>query len=148
MSTRGIKAVEGFIAALEAKDWRQVSRYLTGDFIFSGPPQPLRRDGYLALLKALGTALPDLAFHLHDVEPDPGGTVTAKIQITGTHTNPLTLPGAHIPAILPTGKQITLPEERVEFVPAGDKIAAIAIFPAPGGGIPGLLEQLGARVEV
>jgi predicted ester cyclase len=146
MNSQAVETVKGFVAALEARDWHRVARHVTGDFVFSGPPQPLRNDGFLALMRALGTALPDWSFNLHDVQHDPGGTVSAKMQITGTHTGPLALPMFGLPEIPASGKRVSLPEDRVEFVPAADNIAAIAIIPAPGGGIAGLLEQLGARL--
>jgi predicted ester cyclase len=148
MSKQAIETVQRFIAALEARDWRAVARHLTGDFVFSGPPQPLRRDGFLALMKALGNALPDWSFNLHDIQYAAGGTVSAKMRITGTHTARLALPMPGLPPLPPTGKKVALPEECVEFVPAGDKVAAFAIIPVPGGGISGLLRQLGAELPV
>jgi hypothetical protein len=138
--------VQAFIVALEAQDWDQATSYLNNDFTFSGmTPRQLDREQFLLLMKLLKTSMPDWAFHLHDVRQEQGGSVNGKIQITGTHSARLVLPGGDFPPIPATGKRISLPEEEMTFMAKAGKSAAMAIRFTPDGDIPGLLEQLGVE---
>ena len=132
---------QAFSLALETRDFDRAISYLSDNFVFSGPvPQPIGKHEFLAFQRAVEDAFPDWSFNAHDVQ-EQGEKVTAAVQITGTHTRGLVLPG--IPAIPATGKQISLPEEHIEFTLQGDKIASLTSDNIPGGGIAGILAQIG-----
>ena len=115
----------------------------TEDMVFSGPvPQPMNRDAYVTLLKNLVGAYPDWNFHARDFT-ELGDTVKITVGITGTQTR--TLPGIILgmQALSPTNKRFTLPEEHLSVKLRGEKISEIVADTVPGGGVMGMLIQLG-----
>src|SRR5439155_9578242 len=131
-------------AAMEASNFEQAGTYLDETFTLSGPtPQPVGKYEFLAMQSAFQRAFPDWKFNLHDAE-EQGDIVTGAVQITGTHTEALVLPG--MPPIPATHKNISLPEEHMEFVFKGDQIASLASDNVPGGGIAGVLQQIGVPI--
>jgi predicted ester cyclase len=135
--------VQAFSAALEAHDFEKAASYLSDDFVLSGPiPQPLGKQEFIAVQSAFENAFEDWSFNSHD-EVEQGDKVIAAVQITGTHTRDLVLPMPGMPAIPASHKKVSLPEEHLEFTFEGDKIASLASDNVPGGGVPGVLQQIG-----
>jgi SnoaL-like polyketide cyclase len=119
----------------------------TEDMIFSGPvPQPIKRNEYVTLMKNLVGAFPDWNFHARDFRV-LGDTVTVTVGITGTHTR--TLPGLMLGmlALPPTNKRFILPEEHLSIKVRGDKICELVADVVPGGGVIGILAQLGVQLK-
>ncbi len=135
--------VKAFTSDLEFKDFEKVASYLADNFAAEGlEAQKLDKDGFIALQKALIEAFPNLRFHLHSTE-EHGNRVLGKVQITGTHSGDLVLPGmAPVPA---TGKTISLPEEELTFYFEGEKIVSLATNNVAGGGVAGILQQIEAQ---
>jgi hypothetical protein len=119
----------------------------TEDMVFSGPvPQPIQRDEYVTLLKKLVEGCPDWNFHASDFS-ERGDTVKVTVGITGTQTR--TLPGL-MPGMLalpPTNKSFIIPEEHISFKVRGDKISECVVDKVPGGGVMGILAQLGVQLK-
>ncbi len=137
------EAVKAFSAALEARDFEKAASYLSDDFVFTGPiPQPLGKQEFIAVQTAFENAFEDWSFNSHD-EVEQGEKVVAAVQITGTHTRDLVLPMPGMPPIPATHKKVSLPEEHLEFTFKGDKIASLTSDNVPGGGVPGVLQQIG-----
>ncbi|MCC7233074.1 MAG: ester cyclase [Bacteroidia bacterium] len=130
--------------AIESKNWNKAEAQLTEDFQFSGAvPTPINKKEWLNVQRAIQTGIPDLKLNIRVTEAK-GDKVYAKASLAGTHTAdmPVTIPGSH-PATK-TGKKIKMPEETLEFTIRGEKIAKIHVTPVANGGVPGLLEQVGA----
>jgi len=140
------ETVKAFSSALESKDFDKAASYLSDDFTLTGPtPQPVGKNEFIGIQSAFILAIPDWSFNDHDVQ-EQGDKVTGAVQITGTHTEPLVLSG--MPPIPATGKKISLPEEHLEFTFKGDKIASLTSDNVPGGGIPGVLQQIGVQMPM
>lgn len=138
------ETVNAFSEALEAHDFDKVASYLSDDFTLSGPtPQPVGKNEFIAIQSAFMRAFPDWSFNLSHLE-EQGNKVLATVQITGTHKESLVVPGT--PPIPATGKKVSLPQEHLEFTFKGDKIASLASDNVPGGGVPGLLAQIGVHL--
>ncbi len=119
----------------------------TEDMIFSGPvPQPLKKDEYVTLIKNLVEASPDWNFHARDFKV-LGDTIKVTVGITGTQTRtlPVIMPGMQ--ALPPTNKCFILPEEHLSIKVRGDKICEIVADTVPGGGVIGMLDQLGVHLK-
>ncbi len=119
----------------------------TEDMIFSGPvPKPMKRDEYVTLLKNIVGASPDWNFHAKDFTVG-GDTVKVTVAITGTQTRALPglLPGMQ--ALPPTNKRFILPEEHLSLKVRGDKISECIADTVPGGGVMGMLAQLGVQLK-
>lgn len=138
-----LDTVKAFAEALETRDFNKAASYLTDDFVFAGPvPQPIGKEEFLAVQSAFEDAFQDWSFNSHD-EVEQGDAVTVAVQITGTHTHDLVLPIPGMPSIPATGKKVSLPVEHVTYAFKGDKIASLTSDNVPGGGVPGILAQIG-----
>jgi hypothetical protein len=119
----------------------------TKDMVFSGPvPKPMKRDEYVSLLKNIVAGSPDWNFHARDYIID-GDTIRVTVNITGTQTRtlPALMPGMQ--PLLPTNRRFALPEEHLTLKVRDGKIAECRVDPVPGGGVLGMLEQLGAQLK-
>ncbi len=137
------ETAKAFSAALESRDFDRAASYMTDDFVFSGPvPQPIGKQEFIAVQSAFEDAFQDWSFNSHD-EVEQGDKVVAAVQITGTHTRDLVLPMPGMPPIPATNKRVSLPVEHITFTFRGDKIASLTSDNVPGGGVPGVLQQIG-----
>ena len=136
--------VKTMLKDLETGNARKSARYYAVDFIFSGPvPEPLNKDQFLDLMTAMTQSLPDWAFNVTSVQ-EKGSKVSVKVQITGTHKGTLAVPG--LPTVAPTGKRVKLPAETLDITEEGDKITEFRVDVPPGGGVPGIYQQLGVKL--
>ena len=132
------------LQAFSSGDTATMNSLLTDDFEFLGvTPHPLTKQDYLGFMHTINTAFPDFAFE-EISSSETGETVTIKHHISGTQTGALNLPG--MPAIPATGKKIHLPEEASIFTFQGGKAVKYLGEPAPNGGLPGMLKQLGVQM--
>ncbi len=132
--TRGMQA-------WEQNDEATLSSLVNDNFVLSGPvPQPLGKQEFIGMMKAMLTAFPDFKFN-GVVAEEREETVVVKARISGTHTGTLALPG--LPPIPATGKKISLAEERQEFTLVNGKLSKLTTDSSPDAGVPGMLAQLG-----
>lgn len=137
------ETIKSFSAALEAREFEKAASYLADDFVFKGPvPMPVGKQEFIAIQRAFESAFEDWSFNSHN-EVEQGDKVVAAVQITGTHTQDLVLPMPGMPTIPATHKKISLPEEHLEFTFKGDKVTSLTSDNVPGGGVPGVLQQIG-----
>jgi len=138
--------VKAGIAALEAGDMRKLEELTADDMVFTGPtPQPLGKREYIGFQSALKAAMPDWKFNARDYKTS-GDQVTAAIEITGTHTQELRLPIPGIPPVPATGRKLKLPTQTGTFTVKDGKITRVEIAVQPGGGVDGILAQLGVSM--
>lgn len=131
---------------IEAKDTASAAELLTDDFTFSGPvPEPISGAEWLGMHDKLNAAFPDWKFNISDVH-EHGDVVHITAQITGTHTGDLDLSPMGMPTVPATGNAVQLPQEELDVAVVGDKIASISGEPVHGGGVMGILEQLGVEL--
>jgi hypothetical protein len=74
--------------------------------------------------------------------------VRAAIQITGTHTNTFQIAPLGLPLMPETNNSVALPVEHWEYVVKGNTIASIRVEQVSGGGITGILQQLGIDIPI
>ncbi|HLG66074.1 MAG TPA: hypothetical protein VKY19_29420 [Ktedonosporobacter sp.] len=89
--------------------------------------------------------MPDFSYNLDQVQQQ-GSKVTALIQITGTHTGNLSLPLFGLRSTQPTGIAIVQPQVPCEFQVDAGKVVGARVEQVPGGGLSGLLQQIGAEL--
>ncbi len=141
-----LDVVKGGFAALESKDWKKFEGYVADDFVFSGAtPQPVGKKEFVGLQMALQAAMPDWNFNPSGFKEN-GDKVTVDMRITGTQTGELSLPMPGFPNVPATNKKISLPNQPGTFTVKGDKLAALEIKDVPGGGLLGILAQLGVKM--
>lgn len=134
--------------AVERGDVRSSASLYADDFRFTGPlPTPLDKNQYLDVMEKVRQGAPNFRFNRHDLHID-GQTVVVPVQITGTQTGTLRslMPG--MPDLPPTGKSFRLPPETIRVRFQGDRAVEVHVDEVPGGGILGMLEQLGVTIPV
>jgi predicted ester cyclase len=142
----GIEMTNKLFQAIEAKDKKTAATYITDHFTFSGPvPQPISGTEWLNLQQVLSRAFPDWRFNAGDLREEDG-KVRATVQITGTHKGELDLSSLGLPKVPATGKKIKLPREDITLSMSDGKFSSLVNTPTAGGGVMGILSQLGVKV--
>ena len=137
---------EEFVNAFNSGDLDKAASYLAEDFKFSGPvPEPVGAAEYLGLSRAMRAGCPDLQYNFK-ITGVEGDTVKTTSQLTGTHTADLDLSGMGMSVIPASGMSFSNPLEHGEVTFEGGKVTSIYITPQEGGGLMGMLTQLGVEM--
>lgn len=136
------EVAEAMEAAYAVGDWATVSQYLAEDFQYVMPGTTLPKEQVIFFAQLMRNAFPDINYNLHDFSAE-GNLAHARQQMSGTHTGALDLSFMGMPAIPPTGKSVTLPEESLTYTVENGKIVRIESVPSGEGGLPAVLRQLG-----
>ncbi|MDQ2905321.1 MAG: nuclear transport factor 2 family protein [Chloroflexota bacterium] len=142
-----VETVKTFITALQSGDTEMIATIMADDFVARGlTDHELDKGTFLAMQSELLDAMPDLSYNLSEVHAHEH-LVQALIMINGTQSNDLTLPvfNVQIPA---TGLAISLPQVPVEYILAGQQIKEMRVQAVQGGGLQGLLQQLGGELRL
>lgn len=140
------RIVEEFFQTIEKNDFLKAHLYLDDNFKVTGvAPEPLGAKEFLGVHKALGIGMPDFRFN-YKIEDIRNNIVNAKVKITGTHTKEMPAPIPMVDKIPATNKKVQMPEENVRVTLKDNKISEVYLEPTPGGGILGILKQIGVDV--
>ena len=146
MST--VETVKALVTALQSGDMELAANHMSEDCIVSGlTPNPLTRDEFLVLQSELLAAMPDFSYNLSEVRAE-GDKVTGLIVVTGTHSNDLELPMYGLRTIPATGLAVVLPQVESTWQVERDRVERAYIRAVPGGGLTGLLQQVGAELPI
>ena len=138
--------VQTLLDAVQKGDFVKAKTLLTNDFQFSGPvPEPINGAQWMGMSANLKAAFPDLDYQFH-VEGANGDVVKISAQLKGTHTNALDITAMNMGVIPATKKSFTNAHEHGTVTVKGDKVSAWAVEPIQGGGLMGILSQLGVKV--
>jgi hypothetical protein len=154
MNTSATDRVTTFMEALEVKEFDKATAYLSDTFQYSGStPKPLNKQQFIRYSSELAEGMPNLSYSFHDLqeveeELGEGKRMRAAIHITGTHTNTFQVVPLGLPLIPETNKAVSLPEEHWEYVVKDNTIATIRVQHVAGGGIAGILQQLGVDIPI
>lgn len=140
--------VKEFMERTEQGDIDGAAELLADDFVIDhqAGPQPLNREEWMAAMTAMTRAIPDFRFNAGEFDVE-GGKVKTRVKIVGTHENDLDLTPLGLPTAEATGKRIEMPEEDQIAIVEGGKIKRIEVPAVPGGGVPGMLKQIGVEME-
>jgi hypothetical protein len=139
------KVAEAFAAAWQAGDADTLTILATDNFTFSGAvPEPLPLNAVIGLILTLKKAFPDLQYNA-TIQRVEGNIAHLTPHLTGTHTGDLDLTAMGLGIIPPSGKSINLPEETAQITVEGGKVVNYYVVPTPGGGLLGILTQLGVE---
>jgi predicted ester cyclase len=131
---------------LESRDAKGLQALLAEDFVAKGPTLELTKQQILGYLQIMFTAFPDHRFGFADFE-EKGDSISCTSSETGTHTGVLDLNPLGISLRLPpTGKSFRLPKCVIAFRVVGDKLTYYSEEAVKGGGVAGILEQLGVKL--
>jgi predicted ester cyclase len=142
-----IEVMERYLAALAAHDVDQVETLTTDDLRFVTEEGDLRRSAYLETLRALFAAFPDWRFD-HGRLRVGWDHASVELRMEGTHTGTLVLPVPGVEPIPATGRAVVLPAQDYTFLISQGCIVRIEPMRVVGGGIPGLLDQIGSDLPL
>jgi hypothetical protein len=143
-----IETVKALVTALQSGDMELAAQRMSDDCIVSGlAPNPLERDEFLALQSELLAAMPDFSYNLGELHAQDN-RVTGLVTITGTHSNDLELPMYGLKTIPATGLAVVLPQVESTWLVERDRVKRVRISEVPGGGLTGLLQQVGAELPL
>ena len=140
------KIVEEIFAGMERNDFTKAESYASKDLKVTGvAPVPLGANEFFGTMKALVTGIPNWKFN-YKIGSESKNIVETKLRITGTHTREIPSPLPGVKNVAPTNKTVRMPEERVTFTFNNNKLVNINVEKVEGGGVPGLLKQLGVEI--
>lgn len=133
-------------SAIEAQQFDRALGYLASDFQFNRPAAaPLNSLQWIRIHRALAAAMPDLTVN-YLPQGASYGVVHGSVRLSGTHTSKLDLRLPGMPLVPATGKRIVLPREQVDIAVEQGRVVLIQIEHLPGGGLLGILAQLGVAL--
>lgn len=131
---------------LDSRDVQGLQALLADDFRAKGGTLELTRQQTLGYLQIFFKAFPDHRFGFADFE-EKGDLIYCTGHETGTHSGVLDLYPFGMPISLPpTGKSFKLPKSVFTFRAANDKLIYFGEEAAEGGGLAGILAQLGVKL--
>ena len=140
--------VRNFMTALDSNELDTAANFLADDFVFSGwTPKPLNKQAFLTLLENIKDGIPGLSFNIHNVL-EQNTSITGTIQVQGYQTDSFIIPALGTPPIPQTASSVSLPMEEVTYQLRDDLITAMDVEHTTGGGISGLLKQLGIELPL
>lgn len=145
-----IDTVNTFLTALQSGDMGLAANTMSDDFTMSGfAPKTLNKNEFLVTHSNLLTAMPDFSYNMTHEQLEENGEVQTELEITGTQLNPLTLSAIGLQTIPETGLAVTLAQAQTTFkVNSENQVTSMAMQPTPGGGLEGLLQQVGAELPL
>jgi len=140
------KIVENFFKSIEKSDFTTAESLVTNNFKITGVgPEPLGIKEFLGVHRAFNTGMPDFKFN-YKIGAVKNNVVETKVKLTGTHFKDMPSPAPGFPNIPATNKTLRMPEETVTFTLKDNKIESLKLGTIAGGGLPGVLKQLGVEI--
>jgi hypothetical protein len=144
-----VDLVKACLTAVEKGDEAALDRLLSPTFVYMGMlPSPAGREGFIEAHVRLLAAFEDLSLNPKNIQEKEPGVVTATIRLSGTHTGTLITPLRGLAPVPPTRKKVLLPEEQMTCQVSEGYIEQMVIPRLLGGGLVGILLQLGVRLPL
>ncbi len=141
-----LEIAKRFSEFLESHDLAVLQTLLADNFVAKGPTMELTKQQTLAYLQLLFTAFPDHCFGFANYQEE-GELIHCTTHETGTHQGMLDLKAFGLPVSLPpTNKSFRLPAGTLTLRVVEGKIAYFGEEAAEGGGLAGILGQLGVQL--
>ena len=141
--------VQALLDSVQRGDFQKANFLVSKDCQFSGPvPELLKREAWMGMNKNLKKACPNLDYHFHVDRVDGlnGHLVKISAELKGTHSGVLDLSPVGLGVSPATDKSFATPREHVKVVIKDSKVASWVAEPIEGGGLMGILGQLGLTV--
>src|SRR6266508_990252 len=138
--------VQALLDSVQRGDFEKAKSFLSNDYQFSGPvPEPINGETWLGIHKNLKKAFPNLDYHFH-VDGVEGDVTKLSAELKGTHTIVLDLSPVGLVVTPATNKSFAIPREHGKVTCKGDKVVSWVVDRIEGGGLMGILDQLGIAV--
>jgi hypothetical protein len=138
--------VQALLDSVQRADFEKAKSFLSDDYQFSGPvPEPINAETWLGINKNLKKAFPNLDYHFH-VDGVDGDVTKISAELKGTHSGALDLSPIGLGVTPATDKSFATPREHGKVTCKGDKVTSWVVDKIEGGGLMGILNQLGIAV--
>lgn len=138
--------VQSLLDSVQRGDFEKAKSLLSNDFQFSGPvPEPINRETWLGITKNLKKAFPNLDYHFR-VDGVEGDVTKISAELKGTHSGVLDLNQVGLGVTPATNKSFATPREHGKVTCKDDQIISWVVDRIEGGGLMGILSQLGIAV--
>jgi len=141
--------VQALLDSVQRGDFQKAKFLLSNDCQFSGLVSELiKREVWMRINKNLKRAFPNLNYHFRvdGVDGLDGGVVRISAELKGTHSGVLDLSPLGLGVTPATNKSFATPHEQSQVTIKGDKVVSWVVEPIEGGGVMGILGQLGIAV--
>jgi ketosteroid isomerase-like protein len=140
-----LDTVNTYFEALKRRDFKTVSGQLSDDLEFVTTLESMDKETFLELIEGLLHAFPDWRCDHGEIRIR-NRIATTTLLMSGTHSEPLSLPLRGLKPVPPTGKKVVLPQQDFHHTLSSGKIVRIESDADPHSGIIGTLEQIGVRL--
>jgi hypothetical protein len=141
--------VQALLDSVQRGDFQKARFLVSKDCQFSGPvPELIKREAWIGIYKNLKKACPNLDYHFHVDRVDglDGGVVKISAELKGTQSGVLDLSPVGLGVTPATNKSFATPREHGKVTCKGDKVVSWTVDKIEGGGLMGILGQLGIAV--
>ncbi len=141
--------VQALVDSVQRGDFEKAQSFLSTNYQFSGPlPKPINGETWMAINRNLKKAFPNLDYHFHldGVDGLDGSVIRMSSELKGTHRGTLDLSPLGLGASSATDKSVATPREHGRVTIKGDKVVSWVVDRIEGGGLMGILGQLGLTV--
>jgi hypothetical protein len=138
--------VQALLDSVQRGDFQKARFLVSKDCQFSGPiPELLKCEAWMGIYKNLKKACPNLDYHFHVDRVDglDGGIVQISAELKGTQSGVLDLSLVGLGVSPATDKSFATPREHGKVTIKASKVASWVVDPIEGGGLMGILNQLG-----
>jgi len=138
--------VQALLDSVQRGDFEKAKSLLSNDFQFSGPvPETINGETWLGLHRNLKKAFPNLDYRFH-VDGVEGDVINISAELKGTHSGVLDLSPLGLGVTPATNKSFAMPREHGRVIMKESKVTAWVVDRIEGGGLMGILAQLGIAV--
>jgi hypothetical protein len=138
--------VQALLDSVQRGDFEKAKSLLSNDYQFSGPvPEPINAEKWMEINKNLKKAFPNLDYHFH-VDGVDGDVIKISAELKGTQSGVLDLSPLGLGVIPATNKSFATPREHGKVTIKNEKVSTWVVDRIEGGGLMGILTQLGIPV--
>jgi hypothetical protein len=141
--------VQALLDSVQRGDFQKAKFLVSNNCQFSGStPELLKREAWMEINRNLKKACPNLDYHFHVDRVDGlnGDLVKISAELKGTHSGVLDLRPVGFGVSPATDKSFATPREHIKVTIKDSKVALWIVEPIEGGGLLGILTQLGIAV--
>jgi hypothetical protein len=141
--------VQALLDSVQRGDFQKAKFLVSNDCQFSGPvPELIKREAWMGINRNLKKACPNLDYHFHVDRVDglDGNVVKISAELKGTHSGVLDLSPVGLGVTPATDKSFATPCEHGKVTIKDSKVASWTVDRIDGGGLMGILTQLGIAV--
>ena len=138
--------VQALLDSVQRGDFEKAKSLLSNDYQFSGTvPETINGETWLGLHRNLKKAFPNLDYRFH-VDGVEGDVINISAELKGTHSGVLDLGAVGLGVTPATNKSFAMPREHGKVMIKDSKVTAWVVNRIEGGGLMGILGQLGIAV--